>query len=77
MDLIEVAVVMSVVQCWQIRRNDWSIACEAQHNWSSPDQFASQLQIMLKQIGWMEDHAQFEDDFLHSKCRNPSNLNNY
>ena len=46
-----------------IRRHDWSIACEAQQNWSNPDQFASQLQIMLKQIGWMEDHAPFEDDF--------------
>ena len=54
-----------------IRRNDWSIACEAQQNWSSPEQFASQLQIMLKQIEWMENNVPLEDGFLYSKCRNP------
>ena len=54
-----------------IRRNDWSIACEAKQNWSNPEQFASQLQIMLKQIEWMENNVPLEDGFLHSKCRNP------
>ena len=54
-----------------IRRNDWSIACEALQNWSSPEQFASQLQLMLERIGWMENNVPFQDNFLHSKCRNP------